>query len=130
MLAGNFTQFDGAAHYGLAMIKADGTPDEHFASLKMGTNESFNCAQQLSNGLIVVTGNFKSYGDVHRSGLMVLDSKGTLAQGYNNTGDLSGNVIKVFETINSSGQTQALLLGGFNRFNQIDMGNITRLLFK
>jgi len=130
MLAGSFTQFNGTAHYGLAMIKTDGTPDEQFVSLKMGTNESFNCAQQLSNGLIVVTGSFKNYGGVHRSGLMVLDSKGMLAAGYNNTGDLSGTVLKIFETTNSSGQTQALLLGGFYRFNQIDMGNITRLLFK
>jgi uncharacterized delta-60 repeat protein len=130
MLSGTFTQFDGSAHYGLAMLKADGTPDEQFASLKMAPNEGFYCAQQLSNGLIVVAGFFKSYGSVHRSGLMVLDSKGALAAGYNNTGDLLGNVVKIFETTNSSGQTQALLLGNIYQFNQIQMGNLTRLLFK
>ncbi|SFE17434.1 protein of unknown function [Chitinophaga sp. CF118] len=130
MLAGSFTKFDGASHHGLAMLKADGTTDEQFSSLQMGTNEVFYCAQQLSNGLIIVTGNFKSYGNVHRSGLMVLDNKGALAAGYNNTGDLEGGVAKIFETTNSSGQTQALLLGYFYRFNQIDVGNITRLLFK
>jgi uncharacterized delta-60 repeat protein len=130
MLSGLFTRFDGVAHYGLAMIKADGTPDEQFASLKMAPNEGFYSAQQLSNGLIVVAGFFKKYGDVHRSGLMVLDSKGALAAGYNNTGDLEGYVGKIFETINSSGQTQVLLLGNMYRFNQIDIGNITRLLFK
>jgi uncharacterized delta-60 repeat protein len=130
MLSGAFQQFDGAAHYGLAMLKADGITDEQFASLKMKPDEGFYCAQQLSNGLIVVTGYFNNYGDVHRSGLMVLDSKGVLAPGYNNTGDLKGSVMKIFETINSSGQTQALLLGSMWQFNQVDIGNITRLLFK
>jgi hypothetical protein len=130
MLAGAFTQFDGVAHYGLAMLKADGVTDEQFASLKMKPGEGFYCAQQLSNGLIVVAGYFNNYGDVHRSGLMVLDNKGVLAPGYNNTGDLKGSVMKIFETVNSSGQTQALLLGSMWQFNQIDIGNITRLLFK
>ena len=130
MLSGNFNQFDGFAHYGMVMLNPDGTPDETFASLKMAPNEGFYCAQQLSNGLVVVAGYFKNYGTVHRSGLMVLDNKGALAPGYNNTGDLDGNVMKVFETINSSGQTQALLLGDIYRFNQIEIGNITRLLFK
>ena len=130
ILTGSFTRFDGSAHYGLAMLKADGVPDEQFASLKMAPNEGFYCAQQLSNGLIVVAGYFNSYGDVHRSGLMVLDRTGALAAGYNNTGDLEGYVVKIFETINSSGQTQALLLGSIYKFNQIDIGNLTRLLFK
>lgn len=130
VLAGNFDKFDGAAHSGLVVLRPDGTPDEQFSAAPRASNESYYCAQQLSNGLIVVNGNFTSYDKVHRSGFMVLDQKGKLAQGYNNTADFSGILLRVFETINSSGQTQALIMGRFTRFNDKEINNVVRLLFK
>lgn len=130
ILAGSFTKFDAAAHSGLVMLTAAGITDAKFSALKMGNNEGYYGAQQLNNGLIIVNGYFRNYGDVHRSGLMVLNANGTLAAGYNNTGDFDGRLSRVFETINTSGQTQALLLGSFYRFNERDAGNVIRLLFK
>lgn len=130
VLAGAFDKFDGTAHSGLVMLRPDGTPDELFIAAPKATNENYWCAQQLSNGLIVVNGDFTSYDNVHRSGFMVLDKTGKLAQGYNNTADFSGVVIRVFETINTSGQTQALIMGGFSRFNNKEINNVVRLLFK
>lgn len=130
VVAGNFDKFDGTAHSGLVMLRPDGTPDEQFNAAPKASNESYYCAQQLSNGLIVVNGNFTSYGKVHRSGFMVLDQKGKLAQGYNNTADFSGILLRVFETINTSGQTQALIMGRFTRFNDKEINNVVRLLFK
>jgi uncharacterized delta-60 repeat protein len=130
LITGSFTKFDAAPNYGLAMLKPDGTRDDQFAALKLGTNEYYYGAQQLSNGLIVVSGSFKKYGNVHRSGLMILNARGELAPGYNNTGDLAGVVYQVLETTNSSGQLQALLVGSFWQFNQVDISNVTRLLFK
>jgi uncharacterized delta-60 repeat protein len=130
ILAGAFNKFDGAAHSGLVMLRADGTVDEQFNAQPRAANQNYFCAQQLSNGLIVVNGNFTSYDNVHRSGLMVLDRTGKLAQGYNNTADFSGVLLRVFETVNSSGQTQALIMGRFSRFNDKEINNVVRLLFK
>lgn len=130
VLAGQFNKFDGTPAAGLVLLRADGTPDEQFHAQAKASSENYWCAQQLSNGMIVVNGSFNRYENVHRSGFMVLDNKGKLAQGYNNTGDFSGTLVKVFETINSSGQTQALLMGRFNRFNEKEISNVVRLLFK
>ncbi|SHM93835.1 DUF5008 domain-containing protein [Chitinophaga sp. CF418] len=130
VLAGNFDKFDGTAHSGLVMLRTDGTPDEQFIAAQRASNESYYCAQQLSNGLVVVNGNFTRYDNVHRSGFMVLDRTAKLAQGYNNTADFSGVLLRVFETINTSGQTQALIMGRFSRFNNKEISNVVRLLFK
>lgn len=130
MLAGGFNKFDGTAHGGLVMLKMDGTPDEQFHALPKNPGTGYWCAQQLSNGMIVVNGSFLNYGTVHRNGFMVLDRTGALAPGYNNTADFDGTLRNIFETTNSSGQTQALIMGSFNRFNQKEISNVVRLLFK
>ncbi|ULT26027.1 hypothetical protein KUH03_03380 [Sphingobacterium sp. E70] len=41
----------------------------------------------MDNGLLLVSGTFKRYDNVIREGLMILNSDGSLAKGYNNTGD-------------------------------------------
>lgn len=130
ILAGAFRKFNGAVSNGLVMLKPDGSVDPQFVPLPMGNNDSYNFAHQLNNGLIIVNGYFKEYGGVHRNGFMVLNTNGSLAAGYNNTGDFNGYIAKVIETTSSAGQTQALLIGAFNRFNEKDAGNIFRLLFK
>lgn len=130
ILSGVFRKFDGVDHQGLVMLKPDGTVDPLLVALPLATDAAYQLAQQLSNGLIVVNGYFNRYGNVHRSGLMVLNPDGTLAAGYNNTADFNGSLGKVFETINSSGQTQALITGSFYSFNRVDIGNVVRLLFK
>jgi hypothetical protein len=96
----------------------------------MASDVTYVHAQQLSNGLIIVNGYFNKYGNVHRSGFMVLNPDGTLALGYNNTADFGGRITRVLETTNSSGQTQALITGLFNTFNRVEISNVVRLLFK
>lgn len=130
ILAGVFRKFNGGTSNGLVMLKPDGSVDAQFASLPMGNNDTYNLAHLLSNGLVIVNGYFKQYGGVHRNGLMILNPDGSLAAGYNNTGDFNGYVARVIETTSPAGQTQALLMGYFNRFNEKDAGNIFRLLFK
>ncbi|MBP1650055.1 MAG: hypothetical protein H6Q26_212, partial [Bacteroidetes bacterium] len=130
VLAGVFRKFDGVDHHGLVMLKTDGTVDPQLTPLPMATDVSYRLAQQLNNGLIVVSGYFNKYGNVHRSGFMVLNPDGSLAAGYNNTADFSGSLTKVFETTNSSGQTQTLITGLFSTFNRVQITNVVRLLFK
>ena len=130
VLAGSFRIFNGAPHEGLVMLNIDGTPDPTFNVLPMATGDYYRLAQQLGNGLVVVNGYFRKYGNVHRSGFMVLKSDGTLAPGYNNTADFDGYLNRIFETINTSGQTQTLIAGRFGDFNRVQISNVVRLLFK
>lgn len=130
MVAGTFTKFNGATANGLVMLKADGTIDQQFTAAPIANGNYYDMAHQLNNGLIIASGYFRSYMGVHRGGLMVLNPNGTLAAGYNNTGDFNGYVAKVVETTSATGQTQALVMGFFTRFNEKDAGYIFRLLFK
>jgi len=130
VLAGIFHNFDGKDHQGLVMLKPDGSVDPQLAPLPMASDVTYVQAQQLSNGLIMVNGYFNKYGNVHRSGFMVLNPDGSLAAGYNNTADFGGRITRVLETTNSSGQTQALITGLFYSFNRVEISNVVRLLFK
>lgn len=130
IVAGVFRNFDGVDHQGLVMLKPDGTVDPQLVALTMPTDVGYRLAQQLNNGLIVVSGYFNKYGTVHRSGFMVLNPDGSLATGYNNTADFGGSLTRIFETTNSSGQTQTLITGLFGTFNRVQITNVVRLLFK
>lgn len=128
MLAGNFEHFNGLPYSGLVMLKKDGSTDASFKPSEKATNASYRYAQQLSNGLIIVGGYFKTYEGVHRGNFMVLNATGELAPGYNNTGNFYGTVYRGFESTNSLGQNLVTLIGGFYKFNEKTMGSITRLV--
>lgn len=130
MLAGGFQHFNGEPHSGLVMLNEDGTIDESFVPAQMGSNDVYIFSQQLSNGMVLVNGFFKIYNGVHRGNFMVLDNKGALAQGYNTTGDLNGVVTQSLETTDATGNTLVMLMGGFDKFDEQSVGNITRLIFK
>ncbi|WP_344981479.1 DUF5008 domain-containing protein [Compostibacter hankyongensis] len=130
ILAGGFEHFNGVPSSGLVMLHKDGTMDPTFKPAKKGNSDIYVSAQQLSNGYSIISGFFKKYDGIHRGNLMVLDSKGQLAKGYNTTGDFQGVVNYMLETRNSSGEIQVLIAGGFYKFDEQEMGNIMRLVFK
>ncbi|TCR00792.1 beta-propeller uncharacterized protein DUF5122 [Sphingobacterium sp. JUb20] len=127
VLTGSFTSFNGIPANGIVVINLDGSVDKSFQS-KGFTGGTPSYAVQLSNGLIVVTGTFKTYDSIIREGLLVLNADGTLAQDYNNTGRLVGTVNDSLEGTNSLGQRTLTLVGGFTSFNgKSNLGNIVRL---
>lgn len=130
MLAGLFHHFNGKPYSGLVMLKEDGSIDETFQPLERESDAFYTFAQQLSNGLILVNGYFDTYNDIQRGRFMILNKKGELAEGYNTTGNFYGTILKSFESKNSAGQTTVMLMGGFYKFNEQSMGNITRLVIK
>lgn len=130
MLAGAFESFNGLTRSGLVMLNPDGTIVQSFRPEHKATGDFYSMAQQLSNGLIIVNGYFKEYKGVHRARFMVLDETGQLAEGYNTTGDFNGSVYKTMETKDGSGHTVVTLIGNFYKFDEVDVGNITRLIFK
>lgn len=130
MLAGAFNTFAAKAQNGLVMLNEDGSVDPVFKGAARNSEDSYSYAKQLSNGMVLVSGYFKSYAGVHRGHLAILDGTGVLVKGYNTTGDLDGAVNGVLETRNFSGQLQLLITGGFAKFDEQPAGNITRLLLK
>lgn len=130
MLTGIFNTFDGQTQSGLVMLNEDGSADPVFKASARNSDDRYSYAKQLSNGMVLVSGYFKSYGGVHRGNLMLLDHTGALASGYNTTGDLQGTVSGVLETKNFAGQLQLLITGSFDKFDEQPVGNITRLLLK
>lgn len=129
VLSGYFKQFAGEPHYGLVLLNDDGTIDETFKPIDIAAGYGYSFATQLANGLVVVNGFFNEYAGVHRGRFMVLDEQGKLAQGYNTLGDFSGTVSQSLETKSASGKIQLMLVGGFGKFDERTVGNITRIVF-
>lgn len=126
-LTGSFTSFNGHSFSGLLRINQDGSIDQSFVNLGF-TGGNPNFVRELSNGLLLVTGSFSKYNGVIREGLCVLNSDGSLAEDYNNTGKLDGLVYDALEGRNSLGQASITLVGLITRFDgKSNIGNIMRL---
>ncbi|MBB6238650.1 hypothetical protein HDC90_003292 [Pedobacter sp. AK013] len=125
-ITGAFTKYNGKPVNGMALINEDGSLDESFnARFFEGGYPYF--ARQISNGLIVVSGDFKKYNNVTRNGFMVLTPTGLLAPGYNTTGPFSGGLSDVVETKSADGKKALLLIGGFYRFDNQPYNNMVRV---
>ncbi|MCX2573171.1 DUF5008 domain-containing protein [Pedobacter sandarakinus] len=126
LITGAFTQFNGKPANGIALINEDGSLDASFASkLFDGGYPSF--ARQLSNGLIVVSGDFRKYNNVTRNGFMVLNSTGLLAAGYNATGPFVGYLSDIIETRSADNKKALLLIGSISRFDNQPAYNMVRI---
>ena len=111
------------------VLKADGSIDDAFVSGNFDSGyPSF--AQQLSNGLIIVSGNFKKYNNVRRGGFMILSPQGGLAQSYNTLGELTGTINRVLEERNKDNKRSIVLLGSFRKFDSQAVQNIKGLVLE
>lgn len=126
MITGSFKTYNGIAADGIAMLNADGTIDNSFVP-KVFTGGRVYGAKQLSDGLIVIYGDFKKYGDYTRNGFMITTPTGDLAEGYNATGIFNGYLSDVIETKSADGKRALLLIGYFNRFDNEQKQNIVRV---
>ncbi|AYL95074.1 DUF5008 domain-containing protein [Mucilaginibacter celer] len=126
LITGIFRNYDGKAAISMALVNLDGTLDQTFVAKTFeGGYPGF--ARQLNDGLIVVSGSFKKYDNVTRNGFMVLNTKGELAADYNSTGPFSGSLYDIIETKSTDGKRALLLIGNFDRFDNIQVSNIIRV---
>lgn len=126
VLTGGFKMFNNVNSPYLILLNSNGSIDNTFKVKSFGTG-SAGYAKQLDDGLIVVSGGFKEYNGIARSGFMILDSKGDLVKGMNNSGLVQGYISKVIETKSDDGKRALLLLGGFSKFDNVDARGITRI---
>lgn len=129
LITGSFTTYGGSAKKGVAMLNADGSIDNTF---NFGATASgvATYAAQLNNGKVIVSGNFKTYNTVIRQGFMILNADASLAAGYNNTGQFTGQIYKIIETTSSFGNPAVILVGSIQRFDNKKFGNIVRVELK
>lgn len=128
IVAGLFKNFSGTSKQGVAMLEPSGslTAGFNFGTVTAGVP---TFAGQLKSGKIIVSGSFKSYNGVIRQGFMILNSDGSLAQGYNNTGQFVGSIYKMSET--TSGTTTKVILVGFiSRFDNRALKSVLRITLK
>ncbi|MCD2423387.1 DUF5008 domain-containing protein [Niabella pedocola] len=128
VITGEFSKFNDQDAAGIAVLDANGNLDTGFKSGGFSGGAP-TLALQLSNGLIVVTGSFEKYNTITRQGLLVLNTDGTLAGGYNATGKLNALIRDMVETKSGVGSMPAVLLGGvINTFEGQPMGCIMKLV--
>lgn len=129
MVSGAFKNFNGKAANGVVMLKKDGSVDDSF---NMGTMEggSVTFSAQLSNGMVVVTGSFNKYNGVIRQGFMMLNSNGTLADGYNTTGVFQGIVNDFYETTSPQGFPAFIMAGFILKFDNRAVPNIIKVVYE
>ncbi|MGK6351263.1 IPT/TIG domain-containing protein [Parapedobacter sp. DT-150] len=127
VVSGSFRNFNGQPANQMVMLNEDGSVDESFiAGAFEGGEPTF--IKQLSDGKIIVAGNFRTYAGVARNGFMVLDEQGNLLPQYNATGIFSGRIEDVIETTSADGQRALLIYGYFFQFNSQPVNHIIRVL--
>ena len=126
IITGGFKTFNNVASPQMVMLNANGTVDNTFKPKEL--NEGFiSYALQLEDGNIAVSGSFGEYGGIARSNFLIIDSKGDLVKGMNNTGYVDREIFKIIETKSDDGKRALLLLGDFDKFDNIDARKITRI---
>jgi len=129
LVAGAFSNYNGFATKGLVMLNADGTVDKSLV-LKSIEGGSISKAYQLKSGKILVFGSFKKYDGIVRQGFMILNSSGSLAAGYNNTGKFQGIVNDVYESVDIFGNPTALIAGAISLFDNQQVSGAVRISIK
>lgn len=127
--AGRFKSFNGVSSVNIVRLNYDGSVDQSFAP-KIFTAGQPIYAKILSDGLIVISGDFRTYDGVIRNGFLITNPDGTLADGYNTIGNVSGSAQKfydVYETKSADNKRALLLMGSFYSFDNEPRNNIIRV---
>ena len=126
---GRFRTYNGTPSLNMVRLNYDGTVDQSF-SPKIFTAGQPYYAKILSDGLIVVSGDFRTYDTVVRNGFMILNPDGSLADGYNTIGNVAGSTQKffdVYETVSADNKRALLIMGSFYSFDNKPRNNIVRV---
>lgn len=129
VVVGAFNSFNGKPSQYMVQLNYDGTVDATF------TPRVFNggvptFVKLLDDGLIVVSGTFRSYDGVIRNGFAVINSTGALADLYNNTGNVNGSINDIYETRSADNKRALLIMGSFSLFDNQPKNNIVRVTFE
>lgn len=122
IIAGNFTQYNGAEVSGLARLAMDGKLDEGFDA-GTGTDGVINSIAVQTNNKIIIAGEFSTYNDEAYNNIIRLNANGSVDSGFL-TGDGPNN--KVSQVILQP-NGKILAAGPFTSFNFIPAKGLVRL---
>lgn len=136
-ITGTFTTYQGTARKGIARLNANGTLDTAFVPLGLfnpntGTNFDgyIHDIEIQSDEKIIIVGDFYSYGGAPVFNIARLENNGILDTTFNapvGVFDLMFNNTYVVDIIiQPDGKT--LISGSFKLYNNVTVGNITRIL--
>ena len=139
LITGTFTNVNGMpTPSGIAMLNENGTLDESFTvgNIRPSTDvrgQLVTYAGQLSNGNVIVSGNFASYVEpgstspITRRGFMILAPDGRLASNLNNTGLFRGDIYDIHEHMIGTARPYVVIAGSIAVFDNVPVKNIVRL---
>lgn len=122
MLGGRFQNFGGTPRNRIARVNADGSLDTTF-NPGTGPNQPVVSIQLQPDGKSIVTGTFTTFNGVARSGIVRLNTDGSVDTTFNPGTGASGLVNGAI--IQNDGKI--IVYGGFNFFNGQARGKIIRL---
>lgn len=123
---GRFKKFNSTASLNMVMLNYDGSVDESFKP-KVFEGGLPIYVKLFDDGLILVNGSFKLYDGASRTGFLVTDRTGALAEGYNTIGNLRGAINDVLETTSEDGKRAWLIVGQFFNFDNQITNNMVRV---
>ena len=121
VVVGNFTTYKGTSASRIVKLNTDGSIDTTFV-YGSGFNQSVGFVDKLSNGQIIVGGDFTFYNGVATSKLARLNTDGTKDTSFA-TGTFNGSVASTIEQ--SDGKL--IVLGDFTTYSGLSYDNIVRL---
>jgi len=122
LIVGNFTTYNGFNRVRIARIMPNGDLDEGFDP-QHGPDLGVNSVDIMSNGNIIVGGDFKTFNLEPCSGIALLSPEGDLINAFNTDGGLNGSVKKVV----AQSDFRILAGGLFTKYGEIPINRILRL---
>jgi len=122
LIGGNFIRVGGARHYGIARLNSDGSLDPTF-SAGAGTLYDNVSAIALTDGRILIGGNFDNVNGVPRNGLARLEADGALDFGFDSLVEGHCDI----SSIVLDNQGRIVIAGQFNSVDGVPSKNIARL---
>jgi uncharacterized delta-60 repeat protein len=122
IIGGAFTSYNGTNRNRIALLNADGTLDATF-NLGTGANDWIFTTTLLSDGRIIIGGDFFYYNGARKGRIARLNADGTLDLAFNSGTGANSNVFTT--AIQSNGKIT--IGGGFTSYNGSQRMNIARL---
>ena len=121
IIVGDFTTFNGSNAIRIARINPDGSLDRSF-NAGIGPNSTVNSVDVLSNGKIIIGGDFSTYNLLNNNGLMILNGDGSVYNKFNIGNGFNGSVKKVLAQPDLK-----IFCGLFTKFNDNLSNRIIRI---
>lgn len=123
IIGGLFTSYNGTARVNLARLNANGTLDNTFVSNFISDGNTVECIEIQNDGKIIVGGSFTSYGSYQRSGIIRLNSNGTIDTSFNPGTGIDWGIIQSIKILSDG---KIIAGGDFGSFN----GNLKGIIVK